>query len=74
MVVKEQELLAAQTEMNVALAAEKKADEALTKAIQDHSLVLSNKDQEIRLLRDQIAKAKTLEREAVTEYQKSMDF
>ena len=45
MAVKERELLAAQTEMNDALASEKKADEALTKAVKDHSLVLSNKDQ-----------------------------
>lgn len=37
-------------------------------------MVLANKDQQICLLRDQIAEAKTLEREAFKEYQKSMDF
>ncbi|XP_057251946.1 uncharacterized protein LOC130589374 [Beta vulgaris subsp. vulgaris] len=74
MAVKEQELLAAITEKNDALAAESKADAALTKAVEDHSLVLFNKDEEIRLLREQIAEARELERATVKEYQKGMDF
>ncbi|XP_010693999.1 uncharacterized protein LOC104906869 [Beta vulgaris subsp. vulgaris] len=74
MVVKEQELLAAKTEMNDSLAAESKAEATLTKVVEGHSLILFNKDEEIRLLREQIAEANELEREAVKEYQKGMDF
>lgn len=55
MVVKEQELVATQDEVKAAQEAEKKADDALTKVVTSHSLVLANKDDEIRLLREQIA-------------------
>lgn len=51
MAVKEQELKVALDEVKAAQDAEKKADETLTKALADHSLVLANKDDEIRLLR-----------------------
>ena len=72
--VKEQELLTAQDDMRAAQGAEKKADEALTQAVKEHYVVLAQKDDEIHLLREQIAEAKTHELEAVKEYRKSMDF
>lgn len=40
----------AQDDMKAVEDAEKKVDDALTKVVLDHSLVLANKDNEIRLL------------------------
>lgn len=52
-----------------------KADlEAATKKVAEYSLTVSNKDTEIKLLREQITEATDRERNAVVEYQKSMDF
>ena len=72
--VQEHELLMAQDDKRAAQGAEKKADEALTQAVKEHYVVLAQKDDEIHLLREQIAEAKTHELEAVKEYRKSMDF
>ena len=74
MAVKEQELLTAQEEVKAAQDAEKKADEALNQAMSNHYVGLANMDDEIRLLREKIAEAKTYELEVVKVYRKSMDF
>ena len=69
--VKEQALQAALADQKTT---EKKADDTLTQVVLDHSLVLSNKDNEIRILREELDDAKSRQDQAVNEYRKFVDF
>lgn len=73
MVVKEQELLAARDDQNAAKEAAQKVDNTLRKVVLDHSLVLANKDNEIRILWEELNEAKIRQDDIVGEYRKSID-
>lgn len=74
MAVKEQKLLATLADQKATKEAKMKADDALTKTVLDHSLVLFNKDNKIRILREELDDAKRFQDQAVSEYRKSVDF